>query len=158
MRRLFAPLLFLALACPVSRGAEATLVRVWPQWHSSESFQSFYEYRTGRELVGGWIVMRSHPEERSGLYFVTRVKNPGPAIPAASFVIRMIYPDSTDTRVFTFPARIPAGKQVFEIGLTGKDWASPRILPVAWELEFRSPDGRLLGKRTSFLWEKIPGR
>ena len=25
--------------------------RVWLQWHTADSFQSFYEYDTGRELV-----------------------------------------------------------------------------------------------------------
>lgn len=158
MRPLFASLLLLGLVCAPCIAADVSFPRVWPQWHDADSFQSFYEYETGRELVGKWIVLRSRPAERGGLYFLTRVKNTGPALPGASFVIRAIYPNSTDTRVFTFPADVPSGSHLYEIGLTGRDWTQPRVVPVAWEVELVSADGQTLAKKTSFLWEKPPGR
>jgi len=71
-------------------------------------------------------------------------------------VIRIIGPDSTDTRVYSFPADLPAGSRLFEIGLTGRDWAGPHSLPVAWEVELQAPDGRVMVRQTSFLWER-PG-
>ena len=64
------PLLTAALLAiaPLRAGAaDPTFVRVWPQWHDSDSFQSFSEYQTGKELTGKWIVLRSQPEERTGL-------------------------------------------------------------------------------------------
>lgn len=157
MRPLLAAVTFLAAASVCEPAGDPQFVRVWPQWHDADSFQSFYEYHTGRELVGKWKVLRSQPDERAGLYFVTRVKNPGDAVHGATFVIRVISPDATDTRVFNFPAEIPAGSQLFEIGLTGKDWAGARVMPVAWEIELNTADGRLLARKSSFLWEK-PGR
>ena len=76
------------------------------------------------------------------------------ALSNATFVLRVIAPDSTDTRTYSFPADVPAGSRLFEIGLTGKDWAKARVQPVAWDLELRAADGRVLASAKSFLWEK----
>jgi hypothetical protein len=157
MRPLFAAIAILWAAFPAARAAELQLVRVWPQWHDGDSFQSLYEEHTGRELTGGWIVIRSQPGERGGLYFLTRIENGGAKVSGAAFVLRVVYPDSIEVRVFRFPADIPAGKRLFEIGLTGKDWPGARVQPVAWELELQSADGGVLARKASFLWEK-PGR
>jgi hypothetical protein len=157
MRPILAPLALLALAAAPCLADGITFTRVWPQWHSADSFASYHEYRTGKELTGNWIVLRSQPASRAGLYFLTRVENPGPAIASATFTVMVIKPDSTETRVFSFPAAVPSGSRLFEIGLTGADWASSRILPVAWEVDLRSADGTILAEKSSFLWEK-PGR
>jgi len=157
MRPFIAPLALLALAAAPCRAGDVTFARVWPEWHGSDSFESYHEYRTGRELVQDWIVMRSQPANRSGLYFLTRVVNKGPALGSATFTVRVVKPDSVETRVYAFPAAVPAGSRLFEIGLTGADWAGPRVQPVAWEVELRSADGALLAETSSFLWEK-PGR
>jgi hypothetical protein len=69
-------------------------------------------------------------------------------------VLRVISPESIDIRVFSFPADVPAGSRLFEIGLTGKDWPKARVEPIAWELELRASDGSLLARKASFLWEK----
>ena len=138
----------------MAHAADVSFKRVWPQWYDADSFQSFYEDHTGRELTGKWIVLRSQPEDRGGLYFLTRVENLGLALSNATFVLRVIAPDSTDTRTYSFPADVPAGSRLFEIGLTGKDWAKARVQPVAWDLELRAADGRVLASAKSFLWEK----
>jgi hypothetical protein len=156
MRQILAPLALLALAAAPCRADTITFARVWPQWHDSGSFESYHEYRTGKELVQDWIVMRTQPKSRSGLYFLTRVLNHGPALASATFTVRVIKPDSVETRVYSFPATVPAGSRLFEIGLTGTDWASSHVLPVAWEVELRSADGTLLAETSNFLWEK-PG-
>ncbi|MGA2691606.1 MAG: hypothetical protein ABSF76_04510 [Opitutaceae bacterium] len=154
------PLVPLALFCAAAlsvQAADLKLKRVWPEWYSADSFQSFYEYHTGRELTGrGMTVLRSIPGKRAGLYFMTRIENPGAPQTGATLVLRVISPESTDTRVFTFPASIPSGSWLFQVGLTGKDWAGPHIQPVAWEIEVHGADGGLLAKKSSFLWEK-PG-
>jgi len=157
MRFFTATLALLALAALPCRADGVSFARVWPQWHESEWFQSYHEYRTSHELTGGWIVVRSQPKERSGLYFLTRVENKAGALQAASFTIRVIRPDSTDTKVYTFAADIPAGSHLFEIGLTGTDWVWPRTMPVAWEVELHAADGSLLAQKASFLWEKPEG-
>ena len=148
-------LALLALSLATAARADAvTFKRVWPQWYDADSFQSFYEDHTGQELTGKWIVLRSRPAERAGFYFLTRVENSGGAIAGATFIVRVIAPDSTDTVTFNLPQDVPAGSHLFQIGLTGKDWSKPRVQPVAWEIELHAADGRLLAKAKSFLWEK----
>jgi hypothetical protein len=151
------PLLTLiALLSAVSavNAADVKFKRVWPEWHDAESFQSYYEDHTGHELTGKWIVLRSQPGKRGGLYFVTRVENTGPVVDGATFVVRVITLESVDTKAYSFPAAIPAGSNLFEVGLTGTDWTAPRVQPVAWEVELDASDGRVLARQTSYLWEK----
>jgi hypothetical protein len=157
MRQLLAPLALLAAAAAPCPAGDVTFARVWPEWHGSDSFESYHEYRTHGELVQkDWVVLRSQPGSRGGLYFLTRVLNRGPAVESATFTVRVVKPDSVETRVYSFPAAVPAGSRLFEIGLTGADWSGPRVLPVAWDVELRSADGTVLAKTSSFLWEK-PG-
>jgi hypothetical protein len=153
MRSLPPALVLLALTAAASRAGELSIQRVWPQWRDSVAFQSLYEDRTGREIVGNWTVLRSRPDKRGGLYFLTRIENHASPVRAASIVVHVISPDSTDERVFTFPADVPQGGRLFELGLTGADWAGPKVEPVAWLVELRGPDGALLARKASFLWE-----
>lgn len=154
MRPILASLALFSAACCASQAAEITLTRVWPEWHDSDSFQSLYEDRTGHELTGKWIVLRSQPSARGGLYFLARVENPGGELPGATFVVRVITAESIDIRSYSFPVPVPGGSHLFEIGLTGKDWKGPRAEPIAWEVELDGADGRVIAKKTSFLWEK----
>lgn len=152
MRPLLAALALLAAAG--APAAEIRLARVWPEWHRADSFQSYYEYHTGHELTGKWIVLRSQLDDRGGMYFLIRVENPGPVVRGASLFVHVITPDAMEPRVFSFPTDIPAGSQLFETGLTGTDWGGERVEPIAWEIELRAPDGAVLARKTSFLWEK----
>jgi len=157
MRPLLASFSILAALCAPARAADVSFERVWLQWHRADSFQSFYEYHTGRELTGRWIVMRSQPDERTGLYFLVRVDSRQEAVGGATFVIRVVTPDSTDTRVFRFAADIRKGSWLYDLGLTGKDWMAANVRPVAWEVELQSPAGEVLARKASFLWEKPSG-
>jgi hypothetical protein len=153
MRTLLASIALLSAVSAV-HAADIKFKRVWPEWHDAESFQSLYEDHTGRELTGKWIVLRSQPDKRGGLYFVTRLENSGPQVGGATFVVRVITLESVDTKTYSFPSSVPGGTQIFEIGLTGTDWTAPRVQPVAWELELDASDGRVLARQTSYLWEK----
>jgi hypothetical protein len=157
MRKPLLLLAGLALACAGARADTVNFLRVWPQWHDADSFQSYYEYRHHQELVGGYIVMRTHADNRGGLYFLTRVKNRGPELKGASFVLQIISPESTATREFRFGAQVPGGSRLFDLGLTGTDWGGPKVEPVAWCLELRSADGTVLARQASFLWERRNG-
>jgi len=157
MRRILAPLALAAVFSARAPAADVRIERVWLQWHKSDSFESFYEYETGRELTGPWIVLRSQPGERTGLYFLVRVDSPRAVERGAAFIVRVITPDSTDTKAFTFPAEVREGSWLYDIGLTGKDWAGARVRPVAWEVELRSASGEVLARKASFLWE-MPGK
>ena len=138
----------------LARADEVRFVRVWPEWRDAVSFERISEYFTGKENPGSQVLLRSHPEIRSGFYFLARVTNSGPALTSAKVVLSVITPDSPKTKAYTFSAALPAGDTVFNLGLTGADWAGEKIHPVAWKIEVVATDGRLLGAAKSFLWEK----
>ena len=152
MRPFLAVLLF-AAAFASARAADIEFLRVWPGWRDADSFRRISEYFSGVENTGGQIVLRTHAEARAGFYFLARVSNSGAELAGVKFVLHIIAPDSAEPRVFAFPAAIPAGATVFQLGLTGTDWPGPKVHPVAWMLELTAPEGRILVVQKSFLWE-----
>lgn len=146
--------LSLLLLAPLARAAEVGLVRVWPAWRTEESFRRVSEYFDGKENTGAQIVLRTHADSRAGFYFLTRVSNSGAPLSGAKFALAIIAPDSAEPKLFEFPAAVPVGETVFQLGLTKSDWAGPKVHPVAWKLELVAADGRILAVEKSFLWEK----
>jgi hypothetical protein len=142
---------FLAIA---ARAAEVEFVRVWPQWHSAESFDRISEYLGNGENQGRQIVRRTHDEPRAGYYFLVRLKDAA-GLSGARFVVDVIRPDGPEPKSFSFPAAAHAGATVFALGLTGVDWpGGEQAHPVAWRLLLTDANGRLLAEQKSFLWEK----
>lgn len=152
MRLLLAFLLTVALAA----AAEVDFVRVWPAWREAASFVRIQEYFGGGEDTGRQTVLRTQADERSGFYFLARTANHGAARPQARFVLEVITPDSPRARTYTFTTGLAAGSHVYNLGLTGKDWAGPDVQPVAWRLRLLAADGATLAEQQSFLWS-MPG-
>lgn len=148
--------LFLALATAAT-AAEVRLVRVFSGWREAGSFKRISEYFTGRENTGGVDVRRTRPEERGGYYFLVRTDNAGPARDV-SFRLEIVTPESSKPRHFEFMAHLPAGGQVYQLGLTGADWPGREIDAMAWKLEVRDASGATLASEKSFLWEKPAGK
>lgn len=153
MRLLLAVLLFATALAP-ARAAGVEFVRVWPGWRDADSFRRISEYFTGKENTGSQVMLRTHTEVRDGFYFLTRIKNADAAVAGAKFVLHLITPEKPETKLYTFPVAVPAGQTVFQLGLTGTDWAGPKVHPVAWKLELLTADDKLLASEQSFLWEK----
>jgi hypothetical protein len=149
-----AGLLFAAFLAAKVSAADLSFVRVWPRWRDADFFTRISEYFDNRENTSHRIVLRTHPELRPGCYFEVRVKNQGAPALGAKFVLRIIAPSSPEAKVFDFPTEVPSGQPVYEIGLTGEDWPSRKVLPVAWQLELLSASGETLAASHSFLWSK----
>jgi hypothetical protein len=143
----------LAAVCS-ARAADVSFVRVWPGWSDATPFHRISEYFDGRENFGGRIVRRTHPDVRSGFYFLARVKNTGGLIPGATFVLQVVAGANPQPRTFTFPVDIPAGGKVCDLGLTGADWPDSKVYPIAWSLVLKAADGSTLASAQSFLWSK----
>jgi len=144
--------LFLALATLAS-AAEVRVVRVFTGWRDAASFKRISEYFTGRENTGGQIVLRTQPAARGGYYFLVRTDNDGPARDIR-FRLEVVTPGATQPRNFEFAAPLPAGNAVYQLGLTGADWAASTISPMAWKLELVDAAGQALATEKSYLWEK----
>ncbi len=152
MRWFSALIISLAVAAGTS-AAEVTLVRVWPQWRSADAFDRIREYFGGAENDGSALVVRTHPEQRAGLYFLVRV-NSSTAVPEGKFVLELIRPDSPDAKTFTFPVSLPGKSKVAELGLTDGDWPGGRDAhPVAWKLTLFDHAGHAIASEQSFLWQ-----
>lgn len=131
-----------------------TIVRVFSGWRDGVSFKRISEYFDGKENPGGETLLRTHPEQRTGYYFLLRVANPG-APRKVQFQLQLAGQGNAGMRTTVFPAELGAGTGVFQLGLTGPDWQDAKAQPVAWRvLVIAADDGRVLASEKSYLWEK----
>ena len=157
----FRHLLFLIAAATVAalpsvasaKEGEVAITRVFSGWRDAASFNRISEYFNGKENTGGAIVVRTHPEQRAGFYFLVSAVNSGSPI-AVKINLELIAPDDHKPRTYTFAADLKAGKNVLNLGLTAGDWPDAAANPVAWKIDLVGPDGQTLAGEKSYLWEK----
>ncbi len=131
-----------------------SIVRTITGWRDAASFKRISEYFDGKENTGGGTILRSHPEQRTGYYFLLRVANPGAPL-KVQFQVQLIEPGASTRRTTVFPAELGSGSGVYQLGLTGPEWQDPKSQPVAWQLLVIATDnGRVLATEKSYLWEK----
>ncbi len=135
----------------LARAADVELTRVWPAWRSAESFERISEYFNGQENTGRHTVLRTQPNARAGYYFLIRAKAAANTT-GAKFVLQIITPEAPEPKTHTFPITLGPKEAVFDIGLTGTDWAGRKTHAVAWRLSVVNTEGRELASQQSFLW------
>ena len=145
-------LLLGALAADVT-AAELKIVRVFSGWRDAAAFKRISEYFDGQENTGGQLVLRTHPEQRTGYYFLVRLANHSAAV-ATKIELELITPTSAKPVTYTFSATLNSGDSVLNLGLTGPDWPDKKSNPVAWKIVVRAADGSQLTSDSSYLWEK----
>ena len=144
----------LLLGAAVASAAEpVTIVRVFTGWREAASYKRISEYFDGRENTGGETLLRTHPDQRAGFYFLVRVANPG-APASVTFNLQVISATNAKPVNYAFPAELRNGAAVLDLGLTGADWPDPKANPVAWKIELKNADGSLLATEKSYLWDK----
>jgi hypothetical protein len=144
--------LCLLLAVSAS-AADPTIARVFTGWRDAASFKRISEYFDGRENTGGQLVIRTHPDQRAGYYFLVRIANPDATL-AVKINLQVISTADAKPRTHTFDTELKSGEPVLNLGLTGADWPDAKINPVAWKLDVVAADGRVLATEKSYLWEK----
>ena len=152
IRSFRALLLSLALSAVVASAADVSITPVATGWREAASFKRISEYFSGKENTSGQLILRTHPDQRSGYYFLLRLNHAGAAA-GAQAVLQVITPDTATPRIFKFPTDIAAGKTMLNLGLTGPDWPDLKINPVAWKLDLLAADGQLIATDHSYLWE-----
>jgi len=145
--------LFLLLGLCTASAAELTITRVYSGWRDAASFKRISEYFTRKENTGGEAVLRTHPDQRAGYYFLVRVSNSGSAQKVTAH-LQVITDAAAKPVEFDFTPELRAGDTVFHLGLTGADWTLANTNPVAWKLDLTDGSGKLLASETSYLWEK----
>jgi len=150
-------LLLLVLSAISVLGADLTIVRTFTGWRDAASFKRISEYFDGKENTGKETVLRTHPEQRTGYYFLIRLANPG-ATQKVRFQLQLFEQGASALRTVNFPAELKSGSEVFQLGLTGPEWQDAKSQPVAWHLQVLGDDGRVLASEKSYLWEKPAGK
>ncbi|HEY4301733.1 MAG TPA: hypothetical protein VGM73_12730 [Candidatus Didemnitutus sp.] len=145
-----------AASAPPDHPQPVQIEHAYAGWREAVSFKRISEYFTGRENTGGEIILRTHPTERGGYYFLVRVDNTGAPVPV-KMNVRIISPDSGVARSFTFSPTLPVGRSLFDLGLTGPDWPGKNTHAVAWRLDIVDNAGNVLASEKSYLWEKPAG-
>ena len=140
----------------LAKEGDLTIVRAFTGWRDAASFKRISEYFDGQENTGGQIVVRTHPDQRSGYYFLVRTANPGAPL-GVKISLQLSLPSEAKPRTYRFATEVPAGAAVLNLGLTGADWPNAKTNPVAWKLDVLAPDGRVLASEKSYLWEKPAG-
>ena len=124
-------------------------------FHDHYDFVRVSEYFTGKENFSGKVILRTKQENRSGLYFRVKLKMDLKKSSSAKRKLTLMILDSQslefDTYYFELPQDVMTQDEVL-LGLTGEDWSSPELFPVAWKLEMHSPDGKILTSDQSELW------
>lgn len=152
MRALLTALLVLA-AASLAPAADLKIERVWPSYRTVESFDRIGEFFGKPEDAEAKLIFRSQPAARAGHYFLTRIKNSGPAIANARIELDVVTPAAPEPKTYTFSCTVPAGSNALNFGLTGTDWPhDPNVQTVAWQLRVLASDGTELAKAQSFLW------
>ena len=140
-------------AAPAPAATGLAITRVYTGWRAAASFKRISEYFDGRENTGGETILRTHPDQRTGYYFLVRLANPGPALPVKLGVL-VVTGNGADNRLFPFATELKTGDTVVELGLTGPDWLDPKATPIAWKLDVTTADGHPLASEKSYLWER----
>jgi len=152
MNRRALSVLLLSLWGTVLSASALEIVHVWPGFRTAESFESIGEYFGDQEHRGGRILLRSQSAERTGFYFLTRLKSPG-AIAGAEIRLEVILPGNSNPKAFLFSTDLPAGASVLQLGLTGADWPDAKVRPLAWRVQvMERTTRRPLAETQSFLW------
>lgn len=134
---------------------EPKISYVLPRFLNDAQTRSIYEVFTGEEINYGKLTLRTNPEKRAGMYFFVMFGyEPDDIALACTFELSV---DSTaDSKTRTYKFTVPETHSVTRevvLGLTGADWPNPKAKVNAWKLVLKSPSGKVLAQKQSWLWE-----
>lgn len=134
---------------------EPKISYVLPRFLNDAQTRSIYEVFTGDEINYGKLTMRTNPEKRAGMYFFVMFGyEPDDIALACTFELSV---DSTaDSKTRTYKFTVPETHSVTRevvLALTGADWPNPKAKVNAWKLVLKSPSGKVLAQKQSWLWE-----
>ena len=135
--------------------AELKILSITESYWDQVEFKRVIEYFTGKEFSGRQLILRSNPEERSGMYFEMSLSKKPYELPKDCVIILQMYRSGAlDPKSFEF--KIPEEtreKSDLLLGVTGDDWPSRETKLIAWRMEVRTFDQKLLAQKQSFLWD-----
>ena len=130
---------------------EAVTARAVP----AQTFQRISEYFDGKENTCGRLILRTNPEQRTGYYFILSLVDSTEQLPSGStFRLNYRVNGVRDDFNYTFyHSNSSIDSSEVWLGLTGYANLAEGQSIVAWQITVNDPDGAVLAKRQSFLWE-----
>ena len=154
MKRSLRTLPLLALFSLSSFGLAETRIRsVSEAYWTSRDFARIPEYFTGKEYQGNQVVVRTK-NARAGLYFVLELNQALATLPKSCDVfIEVVRSDGPHAKLYklSIPDETKGRREVL-LGITGEDWNSRKIKPVAWRIKIKDVSGNVIASKQSFLW------
>ena len=121
---------------------------------STPETRTIPEIFTGEEYTYTQLTLRTQPNKRAGMYFFIMMDYGADEISLASTIeISLDSNDCSKVRTFTF--RVPQTHSVLRemrLGITGSDWKNPKAVVNAWKIVIKSPSGKILCQKQSWLW------
>ena len=149
MKRTPRVLFFLAFLAFLTAGlAEVRIRSVSETYLTKRDFTRVPEYFTGREFLGNQVVARTQTE-RAGLYFILELRESLEKLPGScEVVIEVVRSDGPEAKRYrlSIPEETKGRREIL-LGITGEDWKSREIKPVAWRLEIRDETGKPIASR-----------
>jgi hypothetical protein len=145
---------FLVLLSLSSFGLPETRIRsVTEAYWTTRDFTRIPEYFTGKEYQGNQVIVRTQ-NARAGLYFVLELNEALETLPkSCEIFIEVVRSDGPEAKLYklTMPDETKGRREVL-LGITGEDWNSRKIKPVAWRIEIKDAIGKVIASKQSFLW------
>ena len=150
MRRLT---IILTLLLSLTDLAGVTIKSAYSRYYEDGEIRPIGQYFGGSFKGQGFrTVIASQPDNPQGQYFIAKLDDEEGANPATA---RMTYYISTSKDAFTHEWEIGSEslRGWLYLGLTGSDWSSDEVAPLAWKIELLDANGSPLAEWKSFLWE-----
>ena len=130
------------------------LRKVYYRFLTNEQLTRVPEFFTGREFTGSQLFYRTS-NKKEGLYFFVPLNAQVDKIPdQVKVILSVIQSGEKKVEDFEFQiSEISKTKKELLLGITGDDWNSKNVKPIAWKLVFEDLNNKMIFYKKSFLWD-----
>ena len=130
------------------------LRKVYYRFLTNEQLTRVPEFFTGREFTGSQLLYRTS-NKKEGLYFFIPLNAQVDKIPdQVKVILSVIRSGEKKVEDFEFQiSEISKTKKELLLGITGDDWNSKNVKPIAWKLVFEDLNNKMIFYKKSFLWD-----
>ena len=130
------------------------LRKVYYRFLTNEQLTRIPEFFTGREFTGSQLLYRTS-NKKEGLYFFIPLNAQVGEIPdQIKVILSVIRSGEKKVEDFEFQiSEISKTKKELLLGITGDDWNSKNVKPIAWKLVFEDLNNKMIFYKKSFLWD-----
>lgn len=138
----------------VDRNSDVKISYVYTKYMDDADTRSIGEALTGQEFTHGLLTFRTQEKERAGMYFFIMLDWDAEDIAmGCQLELSVDATNSAHPRTFTFvvPETHSLLREI-KIGVTGSDWKSDSDRVNAWKIVIKTPSGKVITQRQSWLW------